>query len=348
VAPIAAALLLILGLVAAAIIVGNQQARPAPPFGIARNGLVAFEQDGDIRLGDPLNGTSRVVVGGPEVDSYPGFSFDGTRMVFLRRAAGGDDVVLADQNGRILRILTKVPLVEVSDGAWSGDGRHLLITSKLGGRQTITVFDIETGDARQLHVGVEPQVATFRPPSGRQVLFISSGRLYVVDSDGDGEPLQLGDATGVVWAEWSPDGSQIAYSTASGDVDGDGGNQEVYVIRADGTELRHLEHPAEVDRQGHPKWSPDGTLLLVWRNYRPGFYGGGDLTYAVIPADGSGPGRDVGPPADSGFGAWTWSPDGRVVFTEAGAEHGSLIDVDDGTHIEVPAWATASWQRLAP
>jgi Tol biopolymer transport system component len=270
-------------------------------------------------------------------------------MVFLRRANGGDHLILADKDGRIVRTLTKVPLVEVTDGAWSGDGRHVLITSMLGGRQTMTVFDAETGDARQLHVGVEPEVATFRPPAGREILFISSGRLFVVDSDGGGDRRPLGDATGVVWAEWSPDGSRIAYSTASGDVDGDGGSQEVYVIGADGTGMRHLEHPAEVDRQGHPKWSPDGTLLLVWRNYRPGFYGGGDLTHAVIPADGSGPGRDVGPPADSGFGAWTWSPDGRVVLSPA-AETGSswLVDVDDGAQIEVPSWATASWQRLAP
>lgn len=54
--------------------------------------------------------------------------------------------------------------------------------------------------------------------------------------------------------KWSPDGTQIAFSS---DRDG---NQEIYVVGADGSGLRRLtDHPAD-DR--NPAWSPDGGFLV--------------------------------------------------------------------------------------
>ncbi len=49
---------------------------------------------------------------------------------------------------------------------------------------------------------------------------------------------------------WSPDGKQIAFSS---NRDGD---SEIFVMNADGTEVRQLTN--NDDRDVHPAWSPDG------------------------------------------------------------------------------------------
>lgn len=95
--------------------------------------------------------------------------------------------------------------------------------------------------------------------------------------------------------KWSPDGKQIVFSS---DRDG---NEEIYVIGADGNGLRRLtDHPSD-DR--NPAWSPDGSNLVFdtqrW----------GPPTLWVMPADG-GDRRRV----TRTLGRWeaipAWSPDG--------------------------------------
>ncbi len=54
--------------------------------------------------------------------------------------------------------------------------------------------------------------------------------------------------------DWSPDNSRIAF------VSNRGGNDEIYVMKEDGTELRNVSSsPA---REIHPYWSPDGAWIL--------------------------------------------------------------------------------------
>ena len=64
-------------------------ARPSRPtrrlaFGPAGNGIIAFEKDGDILAVDRPDGDPRPLVAGPELDSGPMFSPDGTRLAFRR------------------------------------------------------------------------------------------------------------------------------------------------------------------------------------------------------------------------------------------------------------------------
>ena len=53
----------------------------------------------------------------------------------------------------------------------------------------------------------------------------------------------------------SPDGSQIAFTSARD------GNYEIYVMRADGTNLRRATHHNESD--DFPTWQPDGRKILT-------------------------------------------------------------------------------------
>ena len=54
-----------------------------------------YAQDGDIYVGDPVTGATRLLVGGPENDYGPTFSPDGTQIGFVRGDAGhGEDIVI--------------------------------------------------------------------------------------------------------------------------------------------------------------------------------------------------------------------------------------------------------------
>ncbi len=74
--------LVLIALVLAALLVAGSQRKVAPPFGPARNGEIVYDSAGDLYVGDPVTGASRLLVGGPEVDSSPGFSPDGTQVAF--------------------------------------------------------------------------------------------------------------------------------------------------------------------------------------------------------------------------------------------------------------------------
>ena len=78
-----AAALLVIGLAAGAAWVGSQQRLPAIDAP-ARNGLIAYEIGGDIFVGNPVTGDTSAIVAGPEEDTLPIFSPDGTRIAFVR------------------------------------------------------------------------------------------------------------------------------------------------------------------------------------------------------------------------------------------------------------------------
>jgi TolB protein len=87
-----------------------------------------------------------------------------------------------------------------------------------------------------------------------------------------------GDDTGPVW---SPDGSKIAFESWRD------GARAVYVMNADGTNLRRLSADTGASEYA-PEWLPDSQRLIFRSIYRP--FGGGQpnvLTYQVN-ADGSG------------------------------------------------------------
>jgi hypothetical protein len=79
------AIALIALLVATLVYVGSRQTRLPPPFGVARNGSIAYAANGDIYTADPVNGSERVIVAGEALDRAPTFSRDGTKVAFCDR-----------------------------------------------------------------------------------------------------------------------------------------------------------------------------------------------------------------------------------------------------------------------
>ena len=65
---------------------GPQPVNLPPPSGPAGNGLVAYESEGDIYVGDPTTGETTAIVAGPNRDMRPVFSPDGTARLLPPRA----------------------------------------------------------------------------------------------------------------------------------------------------------------------------------------------------------------------------------------------------------------------
>jgi TolB protein len=176
-------------------------------------------------------------------------------------------------------------------------------------------------------------------PDGSRILFTrqlspdnpDGGSFWTIKPDGsDPELLSPGCAGGppkcLVNEQkntpvYSPDGRQIAYGWAAGEVRDDIGQiqfSEVYMMNADGSNPHPLtsftkDAPYSQD-VGPGAWSPDGRQLVIERSMSPVGEPAGGRALFVINADGGGL-RQLTPWALRAGGRADWSSDGRrIVF----------------------------------
>ena len=361
---ILAAVLMALVVAGAVVLVGSQPRLPAP-FGPAANGLIVYESVGDIHVADMTTGVARSIISGPDADAGTRFSLDGAHVAFERRADGGSHILVARHDASDVRQLTPRPIrLGAPDvgRSWeryefSPDGASLLInTLDDRGGGTLTVAATDGSGIRVLDVGMAANESSFRPPDGREILFI--GRrgdvgLYAVDS-ATGRVrtiLVVPPGADLAGASWSPDGSRIAYW--SWDTNVTGLTARTRVVRADGTDDRALPMPSAAVWNAHATWSNDGTMLFIARGHTPGF---DDVRGVVLPADGTSVGIEV---ASDGSvetvccAAWFWSPDDRYLLGRPGP--GSLarpvlIDVAarQSRPVLFDVTGDVTWQRVRP
>ena len=119
---------------------------------------------------------------------------------------------------------------------------------------------------------------------------------------------------------WSPDGTRIAYTSTRD------GNDEIYVMHADGSNPVQLTHPQYSDNR--PAWSPDGTRIAF-----VSIRDGNQRDIYTMAADGSHvvrltqhPANDITP---------VWSPDGtRIAFASSRDDNWEIYTMHaDGSHV---------------
>ena len=167
--------LLALLLAAGLALYAGSQPRPAPMLGLAANGLVAYETDGDIFTVDPVSGARTAVIVGAEQDRGPRFSLDGTRLVFLRAGPSGDIPVVADADGRHVLVTNTTGLTGADPDSimWSPDGRSVAMLAGAEGAVKIHVIDAIDGGVRELPMDFLDGEIYWRPPDGRAFMFVS-------------------------------------------------------------------------------------------------------------------------------------------------------------------------------
>ena len=106
-------------------------------------------------------------------------------------------------------------------------------------------------------------------PDGKRVAFLSnlSGlpQIWMIDARGGYPQAVTAQEDAVASVEWSPDGAWLAFTMAPGG----GMNQQIYVVRPDGTGLKRLTDGGKETNNLGP-WSHDGKRLAVGSNRRSG------------------------------------------------------------------------------
>lgn len=191
---------------------------------IAFGSFAPVNADVFIAEGDGSN--ARALAPHPSLDMNPTFTPDGRWIVFTSYREGSADLWRIRRDGSGLERLTDHPAYE-DQAAISPDGRRVAFTSTRSGRAKVWVLDLVSRKTRQITTG-DP--GDFRPA-------------------------------------WSPDGRWIAFSS---DRDSKRPlrnfatlhSAEIYVMRADGSEVRRLTRGEAF--AGSPAWSPDGRTLYAY------------------------------------------------------------------------------------
>jgi hypothetical protein len=375
----AALLLIALLLAAIALYAGTHQTKVPPPFGVARNGLVAYTSHGDIYVEDAAQGTITRLTNTPSVlDAEPVFAPDGTRLAYIRPVEGSvplaADIVVVKPDGSGLVVVTEQPITGSPKRLeWSPDSRSILATE--ANDAAVWLFDVTgTKPVQTVVTDGFAYVRPFRPPDGSAVLIgrvkggdthsvilhdLATGHETVLAPD-----LPNGDGA----ARWSPDGSQVVYDAVPPD---EPDSNRMFVVRADGTATRKLQTAGGIGLDMDPVWSPDGTEIAFG-----GYQQQLDLGWLVQPirlyslADGTV--RSVGPsprqargqyPTDGDAAAsrderfyFDWAPDSRslIAYPSEAVGHPVVINTVDGTWRALDPVIDATdfprsqaWQRLA-
>jgi dipeptidyl aminopeptidase/acylaminoacyl peptidase len=363
--------LALIGVLLAAIAVayvGSQQERLPEPFGLAANGQIAYEADGDLYVADSGTGSARPVTTGPETDLNPVWSLDGTRIVFERKVDGDTGpgwLFVSGEDGRGLVRVTPDPLLGLATWSFSPDGGSIVaFASGERGPMILVAASDGSGQPRFFDVGAtsDDGPPQYRP-DGSEIMFL--GRqpgatfrdLYALDPEsGNVRTIIAGSVqTDIHAAAWSPDGTRIAYSVF--DQEAKQRSSRTHVAEADGSgDIAVDTHPDTI-ADGGAIWSNDGTRLIINR-----FYPGGvdDIARsAIVPIDRSSVGVEMDCPPDATpedcTADWIWSPDDSVLL---GARDGAgdvplpqfLGDPLTGEIRPAPWTATGApaWQRVAP
>lgn len=332
----------------------------APAVVPAANGVIAVAKDGDILVADRPGGDLRPLVVGPEDDSRPVFSPDGTQLAFVRGAGQGSFPMVADADGTNVVQLTQQPL-EIWGFPWSfaPDGRSLMTVAHIDGASRVVVRPVDPAaalavlDIRLPDPDQELEVPTFHPTNPQEILVVAQlvpdgpVGLYVYNlaTGGIRTIVEPADGRYVLDPAWLPGGEQITYSHP----------RDPYVVAADGSG----DQAFDAVRGRASPFSNDGTRIVAER----GGEGEALLRSVIVPINGDGEPvwLTCNLATPSCPDRWIWSPDDSMLIGTTYDDTSStgegpltesylLVDANTGQETELD-WVDVgipAWQRVAP
>jgi Tol biopolymer transport system component len=150
-------------------------------------------------------------------------------------------------------------------------------------------------------LGLAANRSAYAAPSGR-ILVTQGDGIYAMNPDGTRLTQVLRDGYD---GAWSPDGNRIVYLRDASLVDEKSNEVGLYVVKADGSDLRKL-----TGNPNHyaPSWSPDGQKIAFMADVFVDDERGYATRLMTIDADG---GRWRAVVDDIGYSRPAWSPDSR-------------------------------------
>jgi TolB protein len=223
--------------------------------------------------------------------------------------------------------------LDLGPGVWSPSGRSIAVwaSSRVQhGRDGIYVERVNGTGMRRITRAPAGRVQ--RPLAysrdGTALLYLQhgaghAGAAYVVRAHG-GRPIRITPAGMTSWccyfgspASWGP-GNRVAIAAFAPGALGRGGESAVFVVSADGSGRRRITTWNAWTTSAH--WSPDGRRIVFDRVNRPG--GAHDLV--LVRPDGTGLRILDSGTAESGSCCAVWSPNGRELLYQSGADQGHL------------------------
>jgi dipeptidyl aminopeptidase/acylaminoacyl peptidase len=261
----------------------------------------------------PLPGTGKDLTWSP----------DGKQIAFISSTPGAEAAEASGDPMVITRYLYKPD---------AGEG-----STRFNDNQRLHIFvvDVSTKQIRQLTEGNTDEHSIDWSPDGKEILFASNREpnqdeffnydlfaLKVTDNSirrltateyNEYEPL------------WSPDGKRIVFrGTRRGLTDRETTMEDthVWVMNADGSDRREIGAVLD-NRQGVPRWSPDGSAVYFTLQER------GSNRLVRLPASGGKPEfvvKDTG-----GVGAWSVAKDGSLAYSFASPQDATELYLKAGS-----------------
>ncbi|MFN8458032.1 MAG: hypothetical protein U0401_25830 [Anaerolineae bacterium] len=226
----------------------------------------------DLYFGDIIAQSSRLYRQGA---SQPAFSPDGSRIAFVSWARGRGIMTASSSGGNEVLISTAP---EDKAPVWSPDGRSILFFTRRAGGRASEMYRTQA-DALFTSDQAQQFMAEGEFPSwsnNDQIVFrgwgITGVGLRIASSTTLKQPQSLTIEGRDTVPVLSPDGKKVVFMSVRD------GNWEIYLINADGTNLKRLTNDPAID--GLPTWSPDshniafvkeqGQNWAIWTMYPDG------------------------------------------------------------------------------
>lgn len=317
---------------------------PAGAAALPSNGKIAFYRDGQgVITIDPDGTHERQIDGDVVLPSDAPFSPDGSKLLVLEFLDVGVRPATVNPDGSGFTLLNAYPHLKQHLGCefWSPDGDRLLCITQEDVKPVNGLYSLRSSDGGGLkRITTSPRAATCAKkdgacfednpigysPDGSAILFNRQkrsthiGHLCIVKPDGTGlrrltpPQLRIHDVDpGSVPADWSPDGSQVAF-IAFKKTD-PRHKTALYVVNVDGSGLRRITPPALAARYG-TDWSPDGQRIAFSTAFDITRFGQGAQIWTVHPD-----GTDLRQITFPGHGDLSfvpeWSPDGTSLLFQS-------------------------------
>jgi len=208
----------------------------------------------DIFMFDLTRGSFSQLSRGLALELGAKYSPDSKSIVMSRTVDGESDIVLINEDGTLIKSLTRPNgAIDVSPN-WSPDGSQIVFCSNRGGGPQIYTMNSDgSGVKRISFVSSNYCTSPSWSPAGDKIAFVCRAdrgfQMFVSKSDGS-QPLQLTSLGSSEDPSWAPNGRYLVFSSTLGY----GGRYQLSLIRPDGTSLKQLTFRKFDDTQ--PVWGP--------------------------------------------------------------------------------------------